>query len=184
MQLDCSALLPICADFTLSASFGDPFEPGPPICPILGEFTDEFDFQICRCEHTRYSRTLLARVECIVERRAQEATAIYHEAVRVYNCRLTKDRCEASSRLSWALFTTDHSNKRPEAPSCVTFLTSRRFYDSYDANDCSREIDSFYDDLERWVELEGEDAVRDAKYKIDDAIRRFNCHASGKRICF
>ena len=175
-----------CQDFQLDGVSIDPIDPSEPMCPMLGEFRDQFDFQFCRCEYEQYTEKLLGRAACVGKRRAQMAAAVYNEIVRVYNCRLRNDGCTPSTHVQFGMgiSLTDYSNRPPDLPGCVTFLTHRPFYDGFEADRCRAEIEGLKGDLLRWAEREGEGALADARRDADRAIQRFNCYAGGEKLCF
>jgi hypothetical protein len=169
-----------CEDYERGVISSDPIEPFEPTCPALGEFHDQFDFQLCRCDFEQ--QQLFERAECISERRAQMAADIYNEMVRVYNCRLSEEGCAPASGIrSVSLSSIFHPymDRRPDLPSYTTFLTGHRFYDEFEAQSCRFEVEELRNDLTRWAERMAREAQSDAQFAADRAIERFNCHARG-----
>jgi hypothetical protein len=175
-----------CEDFQLEEVSIDPVKPIEPMCPLLGEFRNRTDFQLRRCDYEHFTTQLLDRAACDGKRRLQMVTAVYNETVRVYNCRLRENGCEPSTRvrfgmgLSWV----DYSNPPPDLPGCVTFLTEQTFYDRLGAESCRAEVERLEDDLIRWAEREGEEAMSEARREADRAVERFDCYARGGKFCF
>lgn len=174
-----------CQDFQLEGVSIDPVNPSEPMCPMLGEFRDQFEFQLCRCEYEQYVGELIDRAACIGKRRVQMATAVYNEMVRVYNCRLRENGCTPATRIRFGLGLSaiDYSNRPPDLPGCVTFLTNRPFYDRFEAETCRSEVEQLEDDLLSWAEREAEDALFEARRDADRAVERFNCYARGGKFC-
>jgi hypothetical protein len=164
----------------------DPIEPFEPTCPAMGEFRNQLDFRFCRCDHEQYVEQLSDWAACISKRRAQLATAVYNEMVRVYNCRLSQDGCAAASSIRSMPISSifrPYLDRMPTLPACTTYLAQRSFHDVSDAQSCRFEVEDLSDDLTRWAERTAAAAESDAHLKADQAISRFNCHAQGGRYC-
>lgn len=177
----CPSFEPPCADASFAHVTVDPVEPSRPICPLLGRFRDEFDFQLCRCEYENYQKKLFARAVCIAKRHEQMATDFYNAMVLAYNCRLEQDGCQPVDRFPLAL--SGSHMRMPSAPSCVSVLTDRRFTEFYEADACRKQVEALQQSLTRWAEAEAAEALRDAQRKRNDAIDRFNCYARAERLC-
>jgi hypothetical protein len=172
-------------DYELEKVPIDPVEPSEPMCPLLGEFRDQLDFQLCHCEYEQYTMALFDRAVCIGKRRAQMATAVYNEMVRVYNCRLREDGCKSSTRIGLGIgfSVADYSDRPPDPPSCITFLTERPFRDRVEASICRSEVEGLKSNLARWAQHEADEALAEARRNADRAVERFNCHARGGKFC-
>jgi hypothetical protein len=61
------------------------YEPNNPRCPILGEFSDDFEFEMCKGQMDRYRRDVEDYLECLDK--TKEATIEeYNRAVKRFNC--------------------------------------------------------------------------------------------------
>lgn len=178
----CRVLETACEPYTASSTSTDPVEPFPPSCAAFGDGMDDFELTICACEHERYVKELHGRAACIAERRAGAATVAYNEAVTAYNCRLDADGCRGTSLLG--LFSAEHRNSAPAAPSCVrSFGTGHRLSSPEEAQACRADVEGYKEDLARWSDREAEETNADTERATRRAADSLECHAAGSTFC-
>lgn len=67
-------------------------EPTNPNCPVLGSFSDDLDFQMCKSRMERYKRDVSEFMNC-ADRQKQDAIETYNKAVEKFNCAAQGGNC-------------------------------------------------------------------------------------------